>query len=57
MSQFFFYGTSDSYYYLLLDSDILENIVDLIHKEVSGISLAFLICSTHKGPLTVITVV
>ena len=31
--------TRDSYYYLLLDSDILESIVDLIHKESSGIYL------------------
>ena len=26
-----------SYYYLLLDSDILKNLVDLIHKEGGGI--------------------
>ena len=52
-----FFGTSHSYYYLPVDSDILENIVDLIHKEVSGIYLGFVICSTQKGPLTVMTVV
>ena len=45
--------TRDSYYYLVQDSDILENIVDLIHKEGLGIYLAFFICSTHKGPITV----
>ena len=26
-----FFVSKDSYYYLLLDSDVLENIVDLIH--------------------------
>ena len=35
-----FFVTRDSYYYLLLDSDILEKIVDLIHKVGSGIYLA-----------------
>ena len=53
----FFFGTSHSYYYLPADSDILENIVGLIDKEVSGIYLGFVICSTQKGPLTVMTVV
>ena len=32
-----FYVRRDSYYYLLLDSDILENIVNLIHKAGGGI--------------------
>ena len=44
--------TRDSYYYLLLDSDILENTVDLIHKEGRGIYPDFFICSTHKRPIT-----
>ena len=41
--------TRDSYYYLLLDSDSLENTVDLIYKEGRKIFLGFVICSTHKG--------
>ena len=49
--------TRDSYYYLLLDSDILENIVDLMHQEGSGIYLGFAICSTHKGPIIEMAVV
>ena len=52
-----FFVTRDYYYYLLLDSNILENIVDLIHKEVRGIYLDFAICSTHRGPHIVMTVV
>ena len=32
-----FYAARDSYYYLPLDSDVLENKVNLIHKEGSGI--------------------
>ena len=47
--------TRDSYYYLVQDSDISENIVDLIHKEGRGIYLAFFVCSTHKGPISVMT--
>ena len=47
-----FFVTKDSYYYLLLDLDILENMVDLIHKEGNGIYLCFVICRTHKGPIT-----
>ena len=39
----------DSYYYLLLDSDSLENTVDLIHKEGRKIFLGFVRCSTHTG--------
>ena len=49
--------TRDSYYYLLLDSDILENIVDLMHQEGSGIYLGFAISSTHKGPIIEMAVV
>ena len=48
-----FFATRDSCYYLLLDSDILENIVALIHKEGGGVYLGFVICSAHKGPITV----
>ena len=32
-----FYAARDSYYYLLVHSDILENIVDLNHKGSGGI--------------------
>ena len=47
-----FFVTKSSYYYLLLDLDILENMVDLIHKEGNEIYLCFVICRTHKGPIT-----
>ena len=47
-----FYAARDSAFYLLLDSDTLENKVDLIHKMVGGI-LGFFIRGTHKGLLTV----
>ena len=52
-----FFVTRDSYYYLLLGSDILEVTVDLIHKEGCRIYLAFVICTTHKEPITVMAVV
>ena len=29
-----FYAERNSYYYLLLDPDILEDLIDLIHKRV-----------------------
>ena len=32
-----FYAARDSSYYVLLDSDTLENIVDLIRREGGGI--------------------
>ena len=52
-----FFVRRDSSSYLLLGSDILEIIVDLIHKEGCGIYLAFVICTTHKEPITVMAVV
>ena len=48
-----FFVTRDSYYYLLIDSDISKNIVDLIRKEGSGIYLDYVVCSTHKAGITV----
>ena len=50
-----FFVTRGSYYYLLPDSDILENMVDLIHKEGRGTYIGFFRCSTHQGPITVMT--
>ena len=46
------YAERDCYYYLLLDSDILGNIVVLIHKEDSEIR-HYKLSSTHKEPLIV----
>ena len=46
------YAERDCYSYLLLDSDILGNIVVLIHKEESKIRL-YKLSSTHKEPLKV----
>ena len=43
-----FYLAIDSYYYLLLGSDILENTVDLIHKNIGGIYALLYIVNTKK---------
>ena len=48
-----FFVTRYSYHYLLLNSNILDEIADLIHKEGRRIYLSFVVCSTHKEPITV----
>ena len=45
-----FYGGRYSYAYLLLDSDLLEDIIGLIHKK-GWWNLGFMICDSNKGPL------
>ena len=44
-----FYEARDFSYYLLLDSDILESIVDLNHKEGGEIQASLYVVNTNRN--------